>query len=96
MDFNESFLLLVLTLDSTARLAVPLLFCALAGLFAERSGVIDIGLEGKMLAAAFAAAATAAVSGSNGLGLGAGVLIAIALAALHGFACITHKGSQVV
>ncbi len=96
MDFNESFQLLVLTLDSTARLAVPLLFCALAGLFAERSGVIDIGLEGKMLAAAFTAAAIAAVSSSNWLGLGAGVLTSVVLASLHGFACITHKGSQVV
>lgn len=96
MNLDEFFLLIVLTLDSSARVAVPLVFCALAGLFAERSGVIDIGLEGKMLAAAFAAAATAAVSESNWLGLGAGVVASLALAALHGFACITHRGSQVV
>ena len=92
----ESFQLLVLTLDSTVRVAVPLILAALAGLFSERSGVIDIGLEGKMLAGAFAAAAVAAVSGSNWLGLGVAILVSVALALLHGFACITHRGSQVV
>ncbi len=96
MDLEGAFLLFVLVLDSTARVAVPLIFCALAGLFAERSGVIDIGLEGKMLAAAFAAAATAAVTQSSWIGLGAGVVVSIAFAMLHGFACITHRGSQVV
>ncbi len=92
----ESYLLAVLTLDSMLRLATPLVLAALAGLFAERSGVIDIGLEGKMLGAAFAAGAAAAVSGSAWLGLGAAILTSIALAMLHGFACITHKGNQVV
>jgi simple sugar transport system permease protein len=58
--------------------------------------VVDIALEGKMLGAAFAAAATAAVTGSAWLGLLAGIGCAIALALLHGFACITHRGNQVV
>ena len=58
-------------LASTIRLSVPLIFCCLAGLYSERSGVVDIGLEGKMLAAAFAAAVVAASYGSAWLGLGA-------------------------
>ena len=89
-------MLLLSTLDAMFRVAVPLVLCAMAGLFAERSGVIDIGLEGKMLGSAFAAAAAAAVTGSPWLGLLAGVALSLLLALLHGFACITHRGNQVV
>lgn len=93
----DGFILQALLLsDSTVRLATPLVLAALAGLFAERSGVVDIGLEGKMLGAAFAAASTAAVSGSAILGLLAGMGFSIGLAMIHGFACITHRGNQVV
>jgi general nucleoside transport system permease protein len=69
---------------------------ALGGLFAERSGIVDIAIEGKMLAAAFAAAATAAVAGSAWVGLAAGLAAAVALALAHGVACITYQGNQVV
>lgn len=83
-------------LAGTLRFATPLILCAMGGLFSERSGIVDIGLEGKMLASAFAAAATAALTGSAWLGLGAGCLAALVFAALHGFAAITHGGNQVV
>ena len=92
----EMFLLSVLALDATLRVATPLVLAALAGLFAERSGIVDIGLEGKMLGAAFAAAAAASVTGSVWLGLLAGIGTSVALALLHGFACITHRGNHVV
>ena len=88
--------LFVLTLDATLRVSTPLVLAALAGLFSERSGVIDIGLEGKMLGSAFAAAAAASVTGSAWIGLAAGIGTSVALALLHGFACITHRGNQVV
>ncbi len=88
--------MLVLMLDSAARLSVPLLFAALAGLYSERSGIFDIGLEGKMLMAAFAAAAVAPLAGSAWAGLGAAILASVALALLHGFASITQRGNQIV
>ena len=58
---------------SSLRLATPLLLACLAGLYSERAGIFDIGLEGKMLAAAFAAGAFAAVTGSAWVGLLAGI-----------------------
>ena len=85
-----------LILDSTLRLSTPLLLCCLAGLYSERAGVFDIGLEGKMLAAAFGAAATSAITGSVWLGLLAGIGASVMLALVHGFACITHRGNQIV
>lgn len=92
----ETYTLIVLLLAATIRVATPLLLAALAGLFSERSGVIALGLEGMMLGAAFASAAVAAVSGSAWLGLGAGVATAVALGLLLAFACVTHRGNQVV
>src|SRR5438067_12775260 len=91
-----TYTLIVLLLAATIRVATPLLLAALAGLFSERAGVIDLGLEGKMLGAAFASATVAAISGSAWLGLGAGIATAIFLALLIGFACITQRGNQVV
>jgi simple sugar transport system permease protein len=87
---------LAVILDSTIRLSIPLLCAALAGLWSERSGVVDIGLEGKMLIAAFASAVVAYHSGSAWAGLGAGMLAAIALSLVHGFAAITWRGNQIV
>ena len=88
--------LILSTLDATIRLSTPLLLACLAGLYSERAGVFDIGLEGKMLAAAFAAAAVAAVSGNVWLGLLAGIAVSITTAALQGAAAITLKGNQLI
>lgn len=83
-------------LDSSLRLATPLLLACLAGLFSERAGIFDIGLEGKMLAAAFVSAATAAWTGSAWAGLAAGILASILLALVHGLASITLRGNQLI
>lgn len=90
------FELLILMLDATIRTAPPLILAAMAGMFCERSGVVNIALEGKLLASAFAGGAAAAVSGSAWIGLGAGVGVSILFALMHGFATITHRGDQVV
>jgi simple sugar transport system permease protein len=81
---------------SSVRLAVPLICACLAGLWSERAGVVDIGLEGKMLAAAFAAAATAAGTGDAFAGLIVGCLVSVALSVVHGIACISQRGNQIV
>tara|TARA_B110000503_G_scaffold19560_2_gene29161 strand:- start:1020 stop:1988 length:969 start_codon:yes stop_codon:yes gene_type:complete len=83
-------------LDSTVRLATPLLLACLAGLFSERAGIFDIGLEGKMLAAAFLSAAVAYTSGSAWVGLGAGIFASLLLSGIHGLASITFRGNQLI
>jgi general nucleoside transport system permease protein len=83
-------------LDSTVRLGTPLLLACLAGLFSERAGIFDIGLEGKMLMAAMLSGAAAAVTGSAWIGLGAGIFGALMLAGLHGLASITFRGNQLI
>ena len=81
---------------STLRVSVPLILCALAGVLCERSGVIDLGLEGKMLMTAFATATVGVTTGSLALALVAALAVGIALSMLHGYACVTHGGDQVV
>ena len=81
---------------STLRVSVPLILCALAGVLCERSGVIDLGLEGKMLLTAFATAAVGVTTGSLALALGAALLVGLSLSMLHGYACVSHGGDQVV
>jgi len=87
---------LVAILDSALRLSIPLLAACLAGLWSERAGIVDIGLEGKMLAAAFAAAAAAHAFDSAWIGLLAGLGASIAFALVHGFASISQRGNQIV
>jgi simple sugar transport system permease protein len=90
-------LLDVLTLlGSSIRLATPLILACLAGLYSERSGIFDIGLEGKMLAAAFGAATVAYYAGSAWAGLGAAIVVSIVVALVHGYASITQRGNQIV
>ncbi len=92
----DSFVTLIQVLDSTVRLATPLLLACLAGLYSERAGIFDIGLEGKMLISAFFSAAVAAVTGSVWLGLLAGIASSLVLSALHGVASITFRGNQLI
>lgn len=90
------FLTIVQIIDSSIRLATPLIFAALAGLFSERAGIFDIGLEGKMLASAFLSAAVAATSGSVWIGLLAGTFASLIFSSIHGIASITFKGNQLI
>ena len=92
----EIYATLIAITESGLRLSVPLIFACLAGLWSERSGVVDIGLEGKMLAAAFAAAAAASATNSAVIGLAAGIIASVGFALIHGFAAISQRGNQIV
>nr|WP_314545658.1 ABC transporter permease [uncultured Massilia sp.] len=81
---------------STIRNAPVLMFAAMAGLFAERSGVVDIGLEGKILGSAFVSAAVAYATQNPWYGILAGIGVSVALAMVQAFVSITQKGNQLV
>ncbi len=81
---------------SGIRLGVPLILACLAGLWSERSGVVDIGLEGKMLTGAFAAGTFATFSGSVWIGLLAGVIATVVVSLVHGYASIDQRANQIV
>lgn len=81
---------------STIRLATPLILAATGGLFSERSGVINIALEGMMLAGAFTAAAVTVFTANPWIGLLAAVVAGVLVAGIHGIATINFRADQVV
>ncbi|MFZ9428248.1 MAG: ABC transporter permease [Burkholderiaceae bacterium] len=83
-------------IGSTLRGATPLILCALAGCLAERSGVVDLGLEGKMLLSAFAAASVGAATGSWVPALAVALALGVSMSLVQGWGCVTHQGDQVV
>lgn len=83
-------------ISSTIRLSTPLILAALGGLYAERAGVINIALEGLMLAGAFTAAAVTYATGSPWIGLLAGIAAGLAIASIHAVASIRYRADQVV
>jgi general nucleoside transport system permease protein len=83
-------------LASTIRNATPLIFAALGGMFSERSGVVNIGLEGLMLISAFAGVVGASLSGSALVGLGFGLAAGLLFALIHALMCITFEADQII
>src|SRR5436190_3000783 len=81
---------------STIRTATPLLLAALGGLYSERAGVINIALEGLMLAGAFTAAVVTHYTHSPWIGLAAAMGAGVLVAAVHAVLCIRFKAEQVV
>lgn len=81
---------------STVRFAIPYTLAGLGGTYSERSGVVNIGLEGQMLTGAFTAVAVTNVSGSPWLGLLAAIFAGMLLGLVHGVVCITFKADQIV
>lgn len=88
--FNADFI------ASSIRIAIPLALAGLGGVFSERSGVINIGLEGMMLTGAFTAVAVTNFIQNPWLGILAAIIIGIFLGLIHGITCITFKANQIV
>jgi simple sugar transport system permease protein len=81
---------------SVFRVSTPLLFAAMGGMLSERSGVINIALEGLMLIGAFAAAVAANSLQSPWAGAAAGIAAGVALAAVYALFVITFRTNQIV
>src|SRR6202522_1090842 len=92
----EWFNAFIVVFASGMRLAVPLILACFAGLWSERSGIVDIGLEGKILVGAFASGAAATFTGNVWLGLLAGVAAAVVFSLVHGYASIDQRANQIV
>ena len=93
---DEPYVLTAGVLASTLRFATPLAFAAMGGIFSERSGVVNIGLEGMMLTGAFFAVWGSIWSGSWLVGLLMAMLFGGLLALVHGFFSIHLRADQIV
>jgi len=83
-------------LASSIRLAIPYTLAGLGGTYSERSGVVNIGLEGMMLTGAFTAVAVTNATGSPWVGLVAAILAGMLLGLVHAVVCVTFKADQIV
>jgi simple sugar transport system permease protein len=88
--FNADFI------ASSIRIAIPLALAGLGGTFSERSGVINIGLEGMMLTGAFTAVAVTNFSANPWVGILAAIMVGVFLGTIHATVCITFKSNQIV
>jgi simple sugar transport system permease protein len=83
-------------LKATLMMSTPLVLAALGGMFSEKSGIVNIGLEGMMLIGAFSAVAATYFTDNPWLGVLAAVISGGMLAAIHAIVCVKYKGNQIV
>lgn len=81
---------------ASVRLSIPILLAALGGMFAEKSGVLNIGLEGMMLIGCFTGFITVSWSGNLWLGAGVAVLVGAVAGLGLAFYAVTLRSNQVV
>jgi simple sugar transport system permease protein len=87
---------LLAIIASSIRFSIPYTLAGLGGTYSERSGVVNIGLEGMMLTGAFTAVAVTNASGSPWLGLLAAIFAGMLLGLIHAVVCVTFKADQIV
>lgn len=87
---------MIIILSTTLRFATPIIFAAIGGIFAEKSGVINIGLEGMMIMGAFFGVWGTHISGSSLIGILCAIIFSALTAALHGILCIFLRANQVI
>lgn len=87
---------MIIILSTTLRFATPIIFAAIGGIFAEKSGVINIGLEGMMIMGAFFGVWGTHISGSSLVGILCAIIFSALTAALHGILCIFLRANQVI
>lgn len=83
-------------LQATLVRAVPITLAALSGVMSERSGVVNIAIEGMMLGAAFTSVVASAVTGSLLVGVVVAVVTGALLALVHGILAIRYRVDQIV
>jgi ABC-type uncharacterized transport system permease subunit len=96
MSHNEAVFVWSSLLAATLRWATPLIFAAIGGLFSERSGVVNIALEGMMLVGAFFGIWGSIQFGHWALGLATAIAAGAALALVHAFFSIHLRADQIV
>ncbi len=87
---------LVRVIGGSVLLAVPIVFGALGGVIGERVGVVNIAIEGQLLAGAFCAAVAGSVTGSPWAGVVAAVVAGVLVSLVLGVFTITYKVNQVI
>jgi ABC-type uncharacterized transport system permease subunit len=86
----------IVILQQVVRIAVPYILASVGASFSERGGVINLALEGMILAGAFGAAVGQHIAGSAAVGIAFAILGGIAVALLHAFMTVTMKADQIV
>lgn len=98
MEWSELITLafLVQVLAASVRLATPLVLAALGEIFAERSGVLNLGVEGIMLLGGFAGFSVTVLTGSPWLGVAGGILVGLLMGSIFAFMTVTLRSDQIV
>ena len=92
----DSIMFIIALATATLRMATPLIFAGLGGVFCERAGVVNVGLDGMMTIGAFFAVWVTFITGSPVMGILGAIVAGALMAALHAFLSIQLRADQVI